>query len=168
MTYQTQQIEIIRNDGQTKETIPAAVRGCFAAHGTFQNKDRITEPFVVTHLATGAIVCKGWNRAIDAVKTLEAIDATLSNEQKEAINKLTVKTGQKNRLLRAIAEYLQLKRKIDNNIPLERQVGVFYRDRADAERMRIKLNPENNKLLDDSAILSESIIADCLMGKITV
>lgn len=116
----------------------------------------------ITHVPTGAAMVQG-NYKLVAV-LFDRLEKTLSDEQRIELSKLKLLSkARKNKTLKAIARWMRAAIRCENNRELESMVGVFYRDRADAEKLRWKINPNNKTLLDDNALLSESMIATLII-----
>jgi len=145
--------------------IDAHVFGPFAVHVTPGSHKDDQEQFTITHTPTGYSIAGGFNHSHHAIDGLNKILERLETKDLEKITSLNVKTGQKNRLLKQVSKYLNAWKTICNNIPTEKMVGVFYQDRANAEKLLSKINPSRDfRVTDDDALKSSSHVSAIISG----
>lgn len=136
------------------------VSDLFAVHAAFDS-----DCFVITHIPTGYAVLSGLHKGSYAYVIARRLINTLSDNQVKQFS-FTDPADAPKQLGKRMAKYLHAAKRCENNTETEKLVGVFYRDREECERLRIKINPAANTLMDDKAIGSERLTADLIFGKI--
>lgn len=151
--------------GVSSVEIDAHVFGPFSVHVTPTSSEDDSERFTITHTPTGYSIASGFDYSHHAIDGVSKILERLETKDIEKITGLSVETGQKNRLLKQVSKYLNAWKTICNNIPTEKMVGVFYQDRANAEKLLSKINPTKIfQVTDDNALKSKSHVTAIISG----
>ncbi len=138
--------------------------GIFSIH--YQFGDR----WLVTHTSSGSQLAIFESSAHAAIGCFRA-ENRLTTEMKgiKALNTTDPIKASKSAVLKRVAKYLLKWARVSKNEELELMVGVFYRDRADCEKLRWAINPDLPKiLLDDNALLSPEMIGQCIAESIKI
>lgn len=135
----------------------AVVSGTFAVHKAYDAKT-----YNITDLISGYSIVTGYDDIRAAILGVQLVLYTMG----DLPNPFLGKNVTKNRKAKAIFKFLSKHRRVWNNVPLENQVGCFYRDRAECERLRHKINPKMPIEYLDEQAHDNKMISDLLMGNV--
>jgi len=126
------------------------------------NKD---SDYTITHVPSGYRFIGRFSTKLSAETVINRTLLTLTDAQIEKLLNPDPEKMTRMRLAKQVFKYMTAARQCENNLETEKLLGMpFYRDREHAERLRMKLNPEANTLLDNMAIGSESLTASLISG----
>lgn len=166
-----------RNSAQEVTTCEVAAQvtncGMFGLHPKINDKGEVelgSGKATITHIPTGMAVAK-----ITLAKVTNAILLGVMKDLEYSISDITaninisdpVKAG-KSLKIKQTVKWLLKRIKCEESYEVERMVGVFYRDRGDAEKLRLKIDPTKNNLRDEAALLDQSTVTSLMMGKMTL